>query len=136
MSKIPELNAIQQISTILRRNLISGMLDVISEYKFCSSACYEAIEVLVILKNSYDDEDIETLKTFVRENLEGHDNTHLRYAGSRRMTTSPNLASFVKIALALKQLTTTSSASTASNSSWDGAGQDNDSDSEQNHQAN
>jgi glutaredoxin-related protein len=45
------------------------MLEVISNYKYCSAACHEAIEVLDILKIAFDDVDIETLKTFVKENL-------------------------------------------------------------------
>jgi len=80
------------------------MLDVISEYKFCSAACHEAIEILDILKVSFDDEDIETLKGYVSANLSSPQRTLYSYQ-SKRTTTNPNLATIIKIGIALKRLT-------------------------------
>ena len=58
ISRYPDLNAIQQISLVLRRHLIQSMLEIIIDFNFCSSASNEAIEVLDILKTAFDDEDI------------------------------------------------------------------------------
>ena len=41
------------------------MLDVIEEYEFCSIACHQAILVLDFLKNTFDEEDVDSLKNFV-----------------------------------------------------------------------
>lgn len=69
ISKYQELNAIQQISVVLRRNLINTMLYIVETYEFNSAACFEAIEVLDIIKIAFDDVDIETLKEYVKRNL-------------------------------------------------------------------
>jgi len=114
ISKYAELNAIQQISGVLRRHLIQAMLDVVEEYQFSSAACQEAIEVLDILKVAFDDEDIESLKEFVRRHLATSKTTHYTFESGRR-TTNANLATIVKIGIALKRLTTTGSTSLTSN---------------------
>jgi hypothetical protein len=93
------------MSSILRRNLIISMLDVINDYKYCSTACHEAIEVLDILKVAFDDEDIETLKAFVKANLSTKGRTHLTFS-SGRTATNANLATIIKIGIALKRITT------------------------------
>jgi hypothetical protein len=82
------------------------MLDVIYDYPFCSAACYEAIEVLDILKVAFDDDDIEDLKSFVKKNLSKNQTTHFTFKSGNRATSS-NFATIVKIGLALKRLTTT-----------------------------
>lgn len=92
------------MSPILRRHLIASMLDVIDEYKYCSAACHEAIEVLDILKVAFDDDDIETLKAFVKANLSSKGQTHYTFA-SGRQTTNSNLATIIKIGIALKRIT-------------------------------
>lgn len=112
ISKYAELNAIQQISLVLRRTLIETMLFIVDEFTFCSSACYEAIEVLDILKIAFDDDNIETLKDFVREHLSSSQSTHFNFESTRRAT-SANLATIVKIGIALKRLTTAGSTAAA-----------------------
>ncbi len=127
ISKYAELNAIQQISIILRRHLISNMLSIIEDFKFCSAACHEAIEVLDILKAAFDDEDVETLKAFVKRNLATLNQTHLTFDSGRRATHA-NLATIVKIAIALKRLTITGSTTAAvSLDSFDAGNDENDS---------
>ena len=81
------------------------MLDIVDEYQFSSAACNEAIEVLDILKIAFDDEDIETLKNFVRVRLISHNSTHYTFESGRK-TTNSNLATVIKIGIALKRLTT------------------------------
>jgi len=107
ISKYQELNAIQQISVVLRRNLINTMLYVVKEYEFSSAACFEAIEVLDIIKTAFDDADIETLKEYVRRNLADSKQTHFLFE-SVRHTNHANLASIIKIGIALKRLLNTS----------------------------
>ena len=80
------------------------MLEVISEYKYCSAACHEAIEVLDILKVAFDDADIETLKDFVKENLASKNQTHLKFESGNRATNA-NIASIIKIGIALRRIT-------------------------------
>lgn len=102
------------MSSILRRHIINSMLEVISDYKYCSAACHEAIEVLDILKIAFDDSDIETLKTFVKENLSSKSQTHLKFESGNR-TTNANLASIIKIGIALKRITIVSQPSSSNN---------------------
>ena len=87
------------------------MLDIVETYEYSSAASYEAIEVLDILKIAFDDEDIETLKQFVKVNLASMKKTHFTFPGTGRKTTNSNLATIVKIGIALKRLTTTGTTS-------------------------
>lgn len=86
------------------------MLDVVETYQFSSAACNEAIEVLDILKIAFDDDDIENLKNFVKVNLSTLKKTHFIFKSGNR-TTNSNLATVIKIGIALKRLTTTGSTS-------------------------
>lgn len=106
ISKYAELNAIQQISIVLRRHIIRTMLDVVENYQYCSAACYEAIEVLDILKIAFDDDDVETMKEFVRTHLNSQKVTHFKFESGRHCTNS-NLATIIKIGLALKRIIAT-----------------------------
>lgn len=84
------------------------MLDVVGTYQFSSAACNEAIEVLDILKIAFDDDDIENLKNFVKVNLSTLKKTHFTFKSGNR-TTNSNLATIIKIGIALKRLTTNGS---------------------------
>ena len=103
ISKYQELNAIQQISVVMRRNLINTMLYVVKEYEVNSAACFEAIEVLDIIKIAFDDYDIETLKDYVKRNLADSKTTHYMFESGRH-TNHCNVATIVKIGIALKRL--------------------------------
>lgn len=132
ISKYAELQAIQQISVVLRRHLVEAMLDVIGDFQFCSAACHEAIEVLDILKIAFDDEDIERLKAFVKGHLSTHKQTHFTF-NSGRKTTNSNLASIIKIGIALKRLTTTGTTAVISNSLDDNFDHDSQSENNEDH---
>ena len=103
ISKYQELNAIQQISTVLRRNIINSMLHTVETYEYNSAACFEAIEVLDIIKIAFDDVDIETLKEYVKRNLQDSKTTHYLFESGRH-TNHANVATIVKIGIALKRL--------------------------------
>lgn len=78
------------------------MLDVIEEYSFSSIACHQAILVLDFFKQSFDEDDLATLKEFVQRNL--NERTYLTFETGNR-TTNPHLAAIIKMALVLKKLT-------------------------------
>ena len=113
ISKYQELNAIQQISVVLRRNLINTMLFIVETYEFNSSACFEVIEVLGIIKSAFDDVDIETLKDFVKRKLHDSKATHFMFESGRH-TNHANVATIVKIGIALKMLLSSGSISSPS----------------------
>lgn len=80
------------------------MIYVVESFEFNSSACFEVIEVLDIMKIAFDDDDIETLKEFVKRNLVNSRKTHFVYPGSGRRTNHANLATIIKIGIALMRL--------------------------------
>lgn len=79
------------------------MLYVVKEYEFNSAACFEAIEVLDIIKVAFDETDIETLKEYVKKNLLDSKTTHFKFESGRH-TNHSNLATIIKIGIALKRL--------------------------------
>ena len=80
------------------------MLDVIQDYEFSSVASSIGIQVLDFLKATFDDHDLETLKTFVRQNLSTTDQAYMKF-DSGRQATKGHVAAIVKMALVLKKLT-------------------------------
>jgi hypothetical protein len=104
LSKYVELNSDQYISTILRKQLIGTMLDIIERYPFSSVANQQAILVLDFLKRALDQEELEQLKEFVASKLTSQEGVYLTLE-SGRPTTQGNLATIVQIALALKKMT-------------------------------
>lgn len=103
-SKYVDLNSTQHLSTILRRYLVTTMLEVIQDYEFSNVASQLAIQVLDFLKTAFDDADLEQLKNFVKKNLQGKDKTHLTFDSGNK-TTKAHLASIIKMALVLKTMT-------------------------------
>jgi hypothetical protein len=103
IAKYQELNAIQHISIVLRRNIINTLLYIVEEYKFNSAACFESIEILDTIKIAFDEVDIETLKDFVRRNLTYTKDTHYHFESGNH-TNQANVATIVKIGIALKRL--------------------------------
>lgn len=64
---------------------------------------------------AFDDENIETLKAFVMGHLSTRKQTNFTF-NSGRQTNNANLASIIKIGIALKRLTTTGTTASISNS--------------------
>jgi glutaredoxin-related protein len=95
---------------VLRRNLINTMLYVVEEYEFNSAACFEAIEVLDVIKIAFDEVDIETIKEYVKRNLADSKTTHFMFESGRH-TNHANVATIVKIGIALKRLLNAASGS-------------------------
>jgi hypothetical protein len=104
VSKFAELNSERYVSDLLRRELIYSMLDVIENYPFCSIANQQAILILDILKKSINEEELEYLKNFIERNLSSEDKIKIRF-DSGYSCNSSNLATLIKMGLALKELT-------------------------------
>ena len=81
------------------------MLDVITDFEFSNVASQLAIQVLDFLKTSFDEADLENLKTFVKTQLSNNEKAYLRFPGAQRTATRGHLAAVIKIALVLKKLT-------------------------------
>ena len=86
------------------------MLYVVEEYEFNSAACFEAIEVLDVIKIAFDEVDIEAIKEYVKRNLADSKTTHFMFESGRH-TNHANVATIVKIGIALKRLLNAASGS-------------------------
>ncbi len=79
------------------------MLDVIEFYPFCSVANQQAMLILDILKKAIDEDELSQLKSFVERNLTTDEKFIIKFS-SGNQTNSSNLATIVKIGLALKEM--------------------------------
>jgi hypothetical protein len=61
----------QLISVLLKRKVIQTMLYMIKAYPFCNISHQQATIILNALKESFDNEDVATLKAFIQVELEG-----------------------------------------------------------------
>lgn len=97
-----------RISVILRHQIVTALLDAISEFEFSNVANQLGIQVLDILKMQFDETDIELLKNFVMKHL-NHERAYIKFAdsetGQHRQATRGHLAAVIKMALVLKKLT-------------------------------
>jgi len=98
-----KLSSDHYINHILRKQLVTAMLEVIDYYPFCSIASQQAILVLDFLKKAMGEDELELLKKFVQTNLSDEDTVLIRYAAGRT-TTRANLAPLIQIGLALKKM--------------------------------
>lgn len=80
------------------------MLDVIENYPFCSIANQQAILILDILKKAITEEDLDLLKSFIERNLSDTEKIKIRFDSGSHCNSS-NLATLIKMGLALKELT-------------------------------
>lgn len=94
----------QHLSIILRKQIVSTMLDVIENFDFSNVASQLGIQVLDFLKGTFDDADLEQLKNFVKKQLTTQDKTFIQFE-SGRLTHRGHLAAIIKMALVLKKLT-------------------------------
>ena len=80
------------------------MLDVIENYPFCSIANQQAILILDILKKAISLDELEMLKQFIESNLSNEQTIRIRF-DSGNQCNSGNLATLIKMGLALKEIT-------------------------------
>lgn len=95
---------ILNLTVIMRKQIVSTMLNVLETYDFSNVASQLALSVLDLLKTAYDLSDLAQLKAFVQRNLSSRERTSLRF-DSGRLTHKGSLAAIVKMALVLKKLT-------------------------------
>ena len=90
------------LGATLRRKVIETMLYMMRAYPFCSISHQQGLLVLNHIRDAFDEEDLETMKTFVREELEADCNF---YYPSQKTTSRPNLGQIIKIAFELRNIT-------------------------------
>ena len=78
------------------------MLYMTRTFQFCSISHQQGLLVLNLMREAFDEEDLETMKTFVREELEADNNFHFR---SGRVCSRANLGQIIKIAFELRTIT-------------------------------
>ena len=64
------------LNEILRKKIIESMLYMTRTYKFCSISHQQGLLILNLMREAFDEEDLETMKTFVRDELESDMNFH------------------------------------------------------------
>ena len=78
------------------------MLYMMRTYPFCSISHGQGILVLNLIREAFDEDDLETMKTFVQTELEADNEYHYP---SGKTTSRMNLGQIIKIALELKHFT-------------------------------
>ena len=76
------------LNDILRKRIIETMLYMMRTFVFCSISHQQGMLILNLMREAFDEEDLETMKTFVREELEADNDMHFR---SGRRCSRPNL---------------------------------------------
>lgn len=102
LSKRGPINQQACLGEMLRKKLIETMLYMMRTFQFCSISHQQGLLILNLIREAYDDEDLETMKNFVREELEADTNFHYP---SGKVTSRMNLGQIIKIALELRHAT-------------------------------
>lgn len=92
----------QHLNQVLRKKIIETMLYMTRTFQFCSISHQQGILILNLMREDFDEEDLWTLKRFVREELESDTNFHF---SSGRLCSRMNLGQIVKIAFELRTIT-------------------------------
>jgi len=92
----------QLISVLLKTKVINTMLYMIKTYPFCNISSQQALEILNALKESFDVEDIATLKAFIMVELEGQKDFNFP---SGYKTSGVNMGQITKMAIELRIMT-------------------------------
>ena len=90
------------LSAVLRKKVIETMLYMMRTFQFCSISHQQGILVLNLLREAFDEEDLETMKNFVRTELESDTDFHFP---SGKTTSRLNLGQIIKIAFELRNIT-------------------------------
>ena len=102
LSKKGPIKEAKELTDSLRKKIIETMLYMMRTYPFCSISHGQGILVLNLIREAFDEDDLETMKTFVQTELEA-DNEF--YYPSGKTTSRMNLGQIIKIALELKHFT-------------------------------
>ena len=90
------------LSDALRKKIIETMLFMMRTFQFCSISHQQSLLILNLLREAFDEEDLETMKSFVQAELEADTNFHYP---SGKVTSRMNLGQIVKIAFELSHIT-------------------------------
>ena len=64
------------LNDLLRKKIIEAMLYMTRTYKFCSISHQQGLMILNLMREAFDEEDLETMKTFVQDELDGDMDFH------------------------------------------------------------
>ena len=92
----------QLVSPLLKTKVIDSMLHMIKTYPFCCISHQQSIQILNALKESFDKNDVQTLKKFILVELQGQAQFSFP---SGRTTSGPNMGQITQIAFELRNLT-------------------------------
>ena len=87
---------------MLRKKIIETMLYMTRTFSFCSISHQQSLLILNLMREAFDDDDVETMKDFVRKELERDMNFHFK---SGRTCSRTNIGQIVKIAFELRTIT-------------------------------
>ena len=90
------------LNDILRKKIIETILYMTRTFNFCSILHQQGLLVLNLMREAFDENDLETMKTFVRTELEADNDFHF---SSGRRCSRTNLGLVVKIAFELRTIT-------------------------------
>jgi len=86
----------------MRKKVIETMLYMMRTFQFCSISHQQGLLVLNHIRDAFDEEDLETMKNFVRVELEADTDFHYP---SGKTTSRLNLGQIIKIAFELRNIT-------------------------------
>ena len=90
------------LNDTLRKKMIETMIFMMRTFPYCSISHQQGLLVLNVIREVFDEEDLETMKDFVKTELEG--DTEFHYP-SGNVTSRMNLGQITKIAFELKYIT-------------------------------
>ena len=90
-------------SPILKKQILTTMLDVIETYEFSNVASQLSIQVLDNIKTQFNLSDLQTLKGFVRKHLSTDERVKFTFEETGNVTQRGHLAAIIKMALELKK---------------------------------
>ena len=64
------------LNDTLRKKMVETMLYMMRTYQFCSISHQQGLLILNLIREVFDEEDLETMKSFVKEELEADNNFH------------------------------------------------------------
>ena len=86
----------------LRKKIIETLLYMMRTFQFCSISHQQSILILNLIREAFDEDDLETMKTFVRTELEADNCFHFP---SGQTVNRMNLGPIIKIAFELRHFT-------------------------------
>jgi hypothetical protein len=91
--EVVEDNSKPLLSTVLRRHVSDTMLYMLKTYPFSSISHQQVIIIMTGLRESYDQEDLATLKRFVKVELEGQ--AKFNFPNSENWTSGMNMGQII-----------------------------------------